>query len=102
MALGTEEAAHNTAIDAAIVTWGAAVAAAAENETLMICGTDVQRGVTAAGPPAFVPGDRTYIIKCEAGTEAADNIWAIGGWHVARAMGCSPFFWKFTNQAGDT
>ncbi len=101
MALNATQDAHNTAVDAAIVTWGAAMAANTAEDKILICGTDVQRGITAAAPPVFNAFARQFIIQTYAGTEAADNIWAIGGWRTAQAMGCSPLFWKFTNAAGD-
>jgi hypothetical protein len=101
MALSAAQAAHNLAVDAAIVTWGAAVAEGSAETVLTICGTDIQKGVTAATPPLFVPGRLQYHIRCASGTEAADNIWAIGGWQVAKMWGCIPLFYKFTNQGGD-
>ena len=102
MALWTEAGTFNTAVDALIVDYGAAIAALTGPLTIGHVFCDVERGVAAATAPTFTPGVKEYKRTIGVGSEAADNIWAVPGWHVAKALGFTPLFFKLTNAAGES
>jgi hypothetical protein len=101
MANSAEEVAVNAAVDTLVTAWGALIAAQSAGAQIRINFYDVQRGVTAATPPSVTANMRQYLHTCGPGTEAADNIWAIPGWHTSKSLGFTPLFFKVSNAAGD-